>query len=167
MDSLLLWNLHTAAASSMWMLLLLFSWKTKFTHAVSHGFDVGELFPPLSAARSSKQKHSPLCSRVRNNVCDEAAHNVPPLRSECDPFLSIHNAGASLRRPPRLRGPAPPPSVRYECTAERSENKRLWPSTETSGRGPGTDSCCVRRLTKAPRWKRTMCFPGVLMREGK
>lgn len=142
-DSLLLWNLHTAA--SMWMLppLLLFSWKTKFTLAVSHGFDVAELFPPLSAVRSSKQKHSPLCSRVRNNVCDEAAHNVPPPCSECDPFLSIHNGGASQRRPPRLRGPAPPPSVRYERTAERSENKRLRQSTERSGRGPGTDSCCV------------------------
>lgn len=149
-DSLPLRNLHTAA--SMWMLLppwlLLFSWKTKFTLAVSHGFDVAELFPPLSAVRSSKQKHSPLCSRVRNNVCDEAAHNVPPPplpRSECDPFLSIHNAGASQRRPPRLRGPAPPPSVQCERTAERSENKRLRPSTETSGRAPGTDSCCVRR----------------------
>lgn len=93
---------------------------------------------------SSKQKHSPLCSRVRNNVCDEAAHNVPPPPcGECDPFLSIHNAGATRRRPPRLRGPAPPPSVRCKRTAERSENKRLRPSTETCGRGPGTDSCCV------------------------
>lgn len=93
-------------------LLLLLSWKTKFTLAVPHEFDVGELFPPLSAVRSSKQKHSPLCSRVRNNVRDEAAHNVPlPPRGECDPFLSIHNAGATQLRPPRLRGPGPSPNA--------------------------------------------------------
>lgn len=77
------------------------------------------LFPVRTGREKTKQKqkHASVCTRVRNNVFDEAAHNVPMLhpppldtRKECYPFLSIHNGGASPWRPVKVEGTRPSPT---------------------------------------------------------
>lgn len=85
--------------------------------------------------KKQKQKHASVCTRVRNNVFDEAAHNVPMLRpplldtrKECYPFLSIHNGGASLWRHVKVEGtrPSPTRSHAHSWTEWKKQNKRLW-----------------------------------------
>lgn len=77
-----------------------------------------------------KQKHASVCTRVRNNVFDEAAHTMcrccarrRSIRAK-NAILSYlfiteeHRCGA----PSRLRGLAPPPPA-HTHTAERTEKK--------------------------------------------